>query len=154
MTIRCRFAWAGFELGSPDYQEKVLSTMLVRDHPVHSNLGRALCDFRYIGPPKSWNRVSKTDREVITALERKGSRGCSAGRGGWSCGAWVPGMWQRVAQTRRGLGAVQASGGCVPACNRSRRGHHCKVWQLGVDLREQDLNSDLQITKKRCYPLR
>ncbi len=34
--------------------------------------------------PKSWNRVSKTDREVITDLERKGSRGCSARRGGWS----------------------------------------------------------------------
>ncbi len=23
----------------------------------------------HIGPPKSWNRVSNTDREVITALE-------------------------------------------------------------------------------------
>ncbi len=32
MTVRWRFAWAGFELGSPDYQEKVLSTTLVRDH--------------------------------------------------------------------------------------------------------------------------
>ncbi len=32
MTIKCRLARAGFELGSPDYQEKVLSTMLVRDH--------------------------------------------------------------------------------------------------------------------------
>ncbi len=32
MTVRWRLAWAGFELGSPDYQEKVLSTTLVRDH--------------------------------------------------------------------------------------------------------------------------
>ncbi len=32
MTIKCRFARSGFELGSPDYQEKVLSTTLVRDH--------------------------------------------------------------------------------------------------------------------------
>ncbi len=32
---------------------------------------------RHISPP---NRVSKTDREVGTALERKGSRGCSAVR--------------------------------------------------------------------------
>jgi hypothetical protein len=32
MTIRCRHAKAGFELGSPDYQEKVLSTTPVRDH--------------------------------------------------------------------------------------------------------------------------
>ncbi len=32
MTIKCRLARAGFELGSPDYQEKVLSTTLVRDH--------------------------------------------------------------------------------------------------------------------------
>jgi hypothetical protein len=42
---------------------------------------------RHIGTPKSWKRVSKTDREVVTALERKGIRGYSAGRGGWSCGA-------------------------------------------------------------------
>ncbi len=32
MTIKCRLVRAGFELRSPDYQEKVLSTTLVRDH--------------------------------------------------------------------------------------------------------------------------
>ncbi len=41
----------------------------------------------HIGPPKSWNRVSKIDRKVITALEMKGSKRCSAGKGGWSCEA-------------------------------------------------------------------
>jgi hypothetical protein len=34
MTIRCRHALAGFELGSPDYQGKVLSATLVRDHQI------------------------------------------------------------------------------------------------------------------------
>jgi hypothetical protein len=28
----------------------------------------AIC---HIGPPKSWNRVSKTDEEVVIALERR-----------------------------------------------------------------------------------
>ncbi len=150
--FRCRCFLSGCELGSPDYQEKVLSTTLVRDHQFIV-IWLYVAD-RHIGPPKSWNRVSKTNREVVTALERKGSRGCPAGRGGWSCEAWEPGMWQRVAQTSRGLGAVWVRGLCVAACNRSHWGHHCKEWCLGADLCEQDLNLDLQITKKRCYPLR
>jgi hypothetical protein len=37
---------------------------------------------RHIGPSKSWNRVSKTDREVITALERKGSSDALPGEEG------------------------------------------------------------------------
>jgi hypothetical protein len=58
----------------------------------------------HISPPKSWNRVSEPDREVVTALEREGSRGCSAGRGGWSEDGTVKleyqgnamGMWLHV----------------------------------------------------------
>jgi hypothetical protein len=72
--------------------------MLVRDHQFIVIWVELYVAIRHIGPPKS----SKTDREVVTALERKGSRGCSAGRGGWTCEACVPGMWQRVAQTSRG----------------------------------------------------
>jgi hypothetical protein len=53
-----------------------------------------------------------------------------------------------------GLGAVWVRGGVwLGVCNRSRQGHHCKGQCLGVELHEQDLNSNLQITRKRCYPL-
>jgi hypothetical protein len=38
----------------------------------------------HIVPPSLGKRVSKSHREVVTALERKGSRGCSARRGRWS----------------------------------------------------------------------
>jgi hypothetical protein len=58
---------------------------LVMDHQFVKIWAKLYVVVRHMGPPKSWNRVSKTDREVFTALERKGSRGCSAGRGGWSC---------------------------------------------------------------------
>jgi hypothetical protein len=82
MTKRCKYARAGFELGSPDYQKKVISPMLGRDHQFKVIWVELYVAVRHIGPPKSWNWVSKTDREVIKALERKSSRGCSTGRGG------------------------------------------------------------------------
>ncbi len=65
----------------------MLSTTLVRDHQFKVIWVKVYVAVHHIGPPKSRNRVSKTDREVITALERKGSRGCSARRGGWSLNA-------------------------------------------------------------------
>jgi hypothetical protein len=86
----------------------------VRNHQLIGIWVELYVALRHIGSPKS--RVSKTDREVITALERKGSRGCSARRGGWSCGACVPEKWQRVAQTSRGLGVVRARGRVVWLC--------------------------------------
>jgi hypothetical protein len=61
--------------------------ILVRDHQFRVIWVELYVAIRHIGPPKSWNRISKTDREVVTAMERKGSRGCSAGRGGWTCEA-------------------------------------------------------------------
>jgi hypothetical protein len=38
-------------------------------------------------PPSLGTGVSKTDREVVTALERKGKSGYSTRREGWSCEA-------------------------------------------------------------------
>jgi hypothetical protein len=91
--FRCRLVWADFELGSPDYQEKVLSkTFYIYVYPPHRS-----------PPPSLGTGFPRLIREVVTALERKGSRGCSAGRRMWSCESCVPGMWQRVAQTCTGL---------------------------------------------------
>ncbi len=55
---------------------------------------------------------------------------------------------QQRAGSSAGEGGVH-----VAVCNRSRRGHHCKGWHLSKDWYEQFLNSDIQITKKRFYPL-
>jgi hypothetical protein len=66
--MMCRLARTGFELGSPDYQEKVFSTSLVRDHKfiiIWAKLYVAVC---HIGPPNFENRVSKND-EIVTALK-------------------------------------------------------------------------------------
>ncbi len=59
----------------------MLSTILVRDHQFIVIWVKLYVAVRHIGPTRSWNRISKTDREVVTALERKGSRGCSVRRG-------------------------------------------------------------------------
>jgi hypothetical protein len=42
--------------------------------PIHNNLAKLYVAVHHIGLHKSWNRVSKTHRELATALERKGSR--------------------------------------------------------------------------------
>jgi hypothetical protein len=41
----------------------------VRDHQFKVIWVEVYLAVHHIGPPKSWNRVSNTDREVITALE-------------------------------------------------------------------------------------
>jgi hypothetical protein len=48
---------------------------------------------------------------------------------------------------RKPAGAENSAGkgGCVAACSDHFRSYHCEL---------KDLNSDLLITKKRCYPLR
>jgi hypothetical protein len=42
----------------------MLSTTLVRDYQFRAIWVELYVAIRHIGPPKSWNRVSKTDREV------------------------------------------------------------------------------------------
>jgi hypothetical protein len=37
---------------------------------------------------------------------------------------------------------------------RSHQDHQCKGRRMSVDWHKQGLNSDLQFTKKRCYPVR
>jgi hypothetical protein len=73
MTIKVETGVSRICFGSLDYQEKVLSTMKVREHLFLLFWAEIYMTIYHIRPhPK--NRVSRTYREVITALERKGSR--------------------------------------------------------------------------------
>jgi hypothetical protein len=88
------------EFGSPDQEKMLFSTL---------RLSFLWLSTTYI-TPKSLNRVSKTDREAVIAIERKGNLGCFAGRGGWSYEAGVLGMWQ-VAQQQEAGSCMRRGGG-------------------------------------------
>ncbi len=143
MAIKVETGVSRICFGSLDYQEKVFSTTLVREHLFLIIFWAEIYMTIYRIRPHPKNRVSRTWREVITALERKGSEVWSAGRGGWSCEAWVAGMSQRVTQTSRAPGAKQVGGG-VAMCKIMLAGDQCKGWHLGGDWCEQDLILDLQ----------
>ncbi len=84
----------------------------------------------HIGYPKSWYMLANTDRNVVTALESPVENAL----GGWSREASMLRMWQRVAQTSKGLGAVQVGGGGFwLGSYRTHLGHCRKGRCLGVD---------------------
>jgi hypothetical protein len=139
--------FAGFELRSPDYQEKVLCTTPVKDHhflTIWADL--------YVAVRHTWSKLSQKLSRLWKgrALEDAllGEKGGAVKPECQECGkAWLrpEGGWE---QRKWGGG-----GGHVAVCNRSCWGHHCKGWCFGDDWHEHGLNSDLQITKKRWYPL-
>ncbi len=152
MTIKCSFLRAGFELGSPDYQEKVLSTMLVRDHQFIVIWAKLYVVVRHMGPPRLGTGFPQLIEKLSQLWKGRAVEDALPGEEGGAVKLECPECgkeWLRPAGGWEQCGW----GGGVAACNRSRRGHHCKGWQVSVVMREQDLNSDLQITKKRCYPL-
>jgi hypothetical protein len=62
--------------------------------------------------------------------------------------------WERRVEVRSFSARNVAKSGSDRQGAGSSAGERGGVWLVysTVDLREQDLNSDLQITKKRCYP--
>jgi hypothetical protein len=60
---------------------------------------------------------------VVIAVKSKGCRGCTAGRGGWSCEAWVHGCGKSARGSDQQQGAWEHGRGglCLAACIRSFR---------------------------------
>jgi hypothetical protein len=50
-------------------------TLIPAYHPTPPKFIIIWAKFYEAGSPKSWNRISKTERIVVTTLERKGSKG-------------------------------------------------------------------------------